>query len=66
MSNKILKISREITGGSTDGGANRRIQGSILAIRQERRWHHHYQGTGYRYEVAWTEPHRGRATRHDQ
>ena len=37
MLKKILKISREITGGSTDGGANRRIQGSILAIRQERR-----------------------------
>jgi hypothetical protein len=47
-------------------GANCRVQGGLLPVRQGWWRHHHNQGAGYCYEVARPESDGGWAARHDQ
>lgn len=63
---KDFKLVLCFLGGSTNRGTDRGIQGGVLTVRQGWRWHHHDQRVGHRDEIPRTEPHRSRASRHDQ
>ena len=47
-------------------GADRRVQGGLLPVRQGRRWHDHDEGARHGDALARPEPDRGGAPGHDQ
>mmetsp|Transcript_2177 Transcript_2177/g.7335 ORF Transcript_2177/g.7335 Transcript_2177/m.7335 type:complete len:281 (-) Transcript_2177:46-888(-) len=58
--------STSLVGRPIDRGANRRVQGGLLPLRQGRRRHHHHQGARHRDALPRAKPDGGRAGRHDQ
>merc|ERR1712080_27080 len=51
-----LKSDKIENGRPTDGGADRRVQGSLFAVRQGWRWHYYDKGVGHSHEVTWGNP----------